>query len=215
MSCYEWESGTVLLPTAEVARFRRTMNAAADREREEVQALAERVWAAVKTTPVTRRQAAAEQWIRDKHNQPVQYGVIDRAWWERADVVASMFAKSKGKKPGESEVASAGFARASRRTRWWGCGEASVVLDGRTVLWSVPENNRAVEHARESWLGVVFFGFLGSVRWTRGSGSEGFVGNNEYNRESMADGGGGNFVTERFGPLGEVALGRLLAGPWV
>ncbi len=215
MSCHEWESGTIILPSAEVARFRKTMNAAADKEREAVQALAEKAWAAVKSTPVKRRKEATAQWLRQTERQQANNDGNWSNWWERAHAVESLFRASGGKKPGEKDLAAAGYGRASSRTKSWEWGEASVVLDGRTVLWSVPENNHAVEHARESWLGVTLFGFLKSVRWTRGSGSEGFVGNNEYNRESMVDGGGGNYVTVRFGPLGDVALDRVLAGPWV
>jgi hypothetical protein len=215
MSCYEWESGTVLLPSAEVARFRKTMNAAAETERDALCDLAGKAWAAVKSTPVKQRQAATARWLTERYRQQVGNSGNGSNWWERAYAVESLFRASGGKKPGEKDLAASGFARATSRTRMWEWSEASVMLDGRTVLWTVPENNHAVEHARGSWLGVALFGFLGSVLWTRGSGSEGFVGNNEYNRDSMSDGGGGNYVTVRFGPLGDVALGRVLAGPWV
>lgn len=79
------------------------------------------------------------------------------------------------------------------------CGESSISFDKRVVVWSVPENNHAREHGRTHPLARVLFETLGSVRWTRGTGGD-IVGNDEYNRDSRDEGGGGNYVLTRFGP---------------
>lgn len=87
--------------------------------------------------------------------------------------------------------------------------EASIHFgkDGRTVTWDVGENNHACETAHEHPVARAFFGALNRVSWTRGSGGT-IVGNDEYNRDADYEGGGGNYVTSRFGPLGKEESGR-------
>lgn len=84
----------------------------------------------------------------------------------------------------------------------------TFIDERRTVRWYVGENNKAVERARRSWLGQAFFRELNAISWTRGSGGE-LIGNDEYNRENRCAGGGANYVTARFGPLGaQVKISR-------
>lgn len=74
----------------------------------------------------------------------------------------------------------------------------SFVKKLRTVIWSVSENNNAVDHAHNHPVGKEFFRRMSRVVWTRGTGGQ-IVGNDEYNRESRHDGGGSNYVTNRYG----------------
>ena len=100
-------------------------------------------------------------------------------------------------------------------TKWAGCslGDFSISVNhkAKSLGWNVSENNHAVEHARQHPLGVAFFKVLAGVRWTRGSGGT-ISGNDEYCRDTVAEGGGANYVTARFGPLGQASdpLQRLL-----
>ena len=83
---------------------------------------------------------------------------------------------------------------------------AEVTLDNdtKTIKWYVPENNHAREHAEASWLGRVVFGALNRIEWpSRGKTGGVLVGNDEYNREASYVGGGGNYVTATYGPLGK------------
>lgn len=74
----------------------------------------------------------------------------------------------------------------------------------KTITWCVTENNLAVERAHQGWLAVQFFKLLDGVNWTRSTGGT-LVGNDEYNRVSYDAGGGGNYITRSYGPLGEQA----------
>lgn len=83
-------------------------------------------------------------------------------------------------------------------------GDAFLSITGRTVLWEVQENNRAVEDARDTLAARALFGYLDGIRWTRSTGGYG-VGNDEYHQDDREAGGGGNYVTFRYGPLGIAA----------
>lgn len=76
--------------------------------------------------------------------------------------------------------------------------ETTITLKGNTVIWDVPENNHACDHAREHPLAVALFEFLDRrVEWTSRSGGT-IVGNDEYNREDDSVGGGGNYVVREY-----------------
>lgn len=66
-----------------------------------------------------------------------------------------------------------------------------------TLSWDVSENNHAVDSSRDSYMGSAMFALLAKIEWTRGSGGT-FIGNDEYNRDSECEGGGGNYVTATY-----------------
>jgi hypothetical protein len=86
----------------------------------------------------------------------------------------------------------------TRTTQFLAGYDGQVTFQGNLAIWSVSENNRAVEDARESPVGRAFFGALRRVEWTRGSGGT-LWGNDEYNQEGYGE-GGGNYVTAEYGP---------------
>lgn len=97
------------------------------------------------------------------------------------------------------------FPEVSRsRNDTYRLGGFSIVLDKdeKTLTWSVQENNHAIETARDHPLARALFTRLAKVRWLRGTGGV-FVGNDEYTRDSGEVGGAANYVTARYGPLGE------------
>lgn len=79
------------------------------------------------------------------------------------------------------------------------CGTVYFNHKDKTVTWDVDENNRAVESARGTWLAETLFRALNQIKWTRGSGGK-IVGNDEYNRDSDYEGGGGNYINDEYGP---------------
>lgn len=199
MSCNNWEQGEVLLPAAAVPALRAALNAAVAAERAAMKSAVETLWKDLRSLPVRKRRGAAYD---------LMWGGRDRLGRrpEGEPDVLCFFEYAKWKKPTEVHYRAYGLLVTTNRTASWQAGDSGeVALDGRTVTWEVPEGNRAVDHARESTVGRAFFGFLNRVEWTRGTGSAGFVGNDEYNREADYAGGGGNYVTDRFGPLGDAA----------
>lgn len=81
-------------------------------------------------------------------------------------------------------------------------GDASIILDDetRTVIWDVPENNHARENARKDPLARALFRALGAIKWTRDSGGV-IAGNDEYNRDDLSAGAGGNYEVAYYGPV--------------
>lgn len=79
------------------------------------------------------------------------------------------------------------------------CGEPSISFEGRKVSWDVPGNNHARDRGRNHPLARSFFELLNRTSWTRGSGGV-IVGNDEYNQDSTAEGGGGNYTISQYGP---------------
>lgn len=196
MSCNEWEHGTLALPTAEVAPMRRALNRAHAAQMDRVKGLLERVWPEVKKLPADQRHR--KLWAGDF---PAAHTLADDETWND---LGSLFYASKGRKPTAEHWKKAFSAPTTNRTRNWSCGEAAVRLEGRHLTWDVPDNNHAVDHARASWLGQALFAQLARINWTRGSGGY-FVGNNEYNQGTSEPGGGGNYLTDTFGPAGDKA----------
>lgn len=109
--------------------------------------------------------------------------------------------KGYGARP--SRVLQAEMEFPTSRTTTFCAPDCSVIFNvaNRTVGWDVPENNHACEHARGSHLGEAFFGAIGKVRWTHGTGGV-ITGNDEYASGSREAGGGANYVTAAYGYLG-------------
>ena len=198
MSCYVWEAGTITLPAAAVPGLRKALNTAAVTYRALVLAEIEAVWNDVKALPLAKRVAAIPDWV----SLPVSYDDVHAHRRADARMRAQCILKSSGgRKPTRAVLAQA-FPTPNARTREWGESEFGLTLDGRTLHWEVPQNNHARDHAAVTGLYQAALTYLNAVTWTRGTGGV-IVGNDEYNRDTTYEGGGGNYVTHRFGPAGQ------------
>lgn len=193
MSCNEWESGTILLPTAAVPGLRKALNAAAAEYRALVCEQVTAVWDSVKALPQGKRAAAVPNWVA------IPFDGDDAK--RRADALgdAQCLVKSfGGRKPTRAHIEKV-FPAPTARTRSWSEGAFQLDLTGRTLEWDVPQNNHARDRAASTLLQQAALRYLATVTWTRDSGGD-LIGNDEYNQDDTSIGGGGNYLTRRFGP---------------
>lgn len=205
MSKYEWESGGVKLPAREWAGFKRELRAAHDRLQERALALAAAVYAEATAAGRGRRGFNFHEEAERVFDRKVATHPNRQLEPYRWTIFAALFPQGeragtrKPRKPRASD-----FPKATSKTDAFGDGDWSIGLDGagRTFRWHVSQNNHAVEDAHEHPLAAAAFRLLDKMKWTRGTGGK-IVGNDENNEESREDGGGANYVTRRYGPIGE------------
>jgi hypothetical protein len=212
MSKYEWERGTIKLPSGVAPKMRRALVAAQQQYFDDVYAEAKKFWAANKTTSNKKLYEAV--WAeRDRCERRSRWGVtlsssMSKAKKQALQIFGDMSQMHRWKPdakphaPKKEDVAQMVGERANSRATRFVTEDATITFNGNNVTWSVEENNHAIDRARDSILGKVFFKELDKVQWTRGSGGE-IVGNDEYNREADYVGGGGNYQTGGYGPLGD------------
>lgn len=184
MSCYEWERGEILLPSDQATRFKQQFRTFAGRYRNEMKAQAIVFWEqyAKKTRSSAIYRERLHQWLQ-KQSHMDDY-LLDNLLWSLAE---------HPRKVQEKDLDYHLYPKPTNRINRFEFADASITFDGRKVIWDVYENNRACEHAHAHPLGRKLFELFGQVKWTRGSGGK-IIGNDEYNRDSDYEGGGGNYV---------------------
>lgn len=213
MSKREWERGTIKLPSAAWAPFKQAiqkgMTEAITKDYELAlklhAVLAEQkkgkrgfdLRAAYKAEAYATLPGRASRYFASDDKPKYPFGVLDT--WEIERLLLGTEQPYTLLKPKKKDFAP--FTSASLSFRGQSC---TLTLDNATreVTWDVDEGNRNVEEARGTPLGKLLFEQLKKVHWTRATGGT-IVGNDEYNEDNDHEGGGANYVTERFGPLGE------------
>lgn len=237
MSCYEWETATITLPSAAVAPLKKALREHTNDFHARVRKEAVRLHKKMGTRSTAKYRKALFEAERASWDRPgprsvsnsfyANWGAPPKPSTQTPDDMVSNAAfevlwtvlhfAERGEKtlhvPTVADVEQVA-PRPTNRTNHFpirthrGGTEGGITFDGRTVTWNVMENNHAVENAHEAPLAAVFFNYLDSVKWTRGTGGYG-TGNNEYNREDDAPGGGGNYTTFSYGPLGDTVRGHI------
>jgi hypothetical protein len=212
LSNYEWERGEFTLPAAEFAHVRQAVQAADADHKKRVFAKTQGFWEDLSRKEKTGGKAylAAVARLAEEHPASPRgfFSLSERELGEerqdqaaREAAIDMLHAKGYGARPSRVLQAEMGFP--VNRTTTFHTAHCSVKFDAanRTVTWDVPENNHACEHARSSHLAAAFFGAIGKVPWTHGTGGV-ITGNDEYNRGSRAADGGANYVKAAYGYLG-------------
>jgi hypothetical protein len=200
MSKYEWERGTIKIPAKAWASFRteviKAWNEQAIRRLERATKLHARAKEVVKGKRGAKRQEALRQ-LQDQHlrshpEDDATIGMVMSFRWENGKSLLEL--KNAPKKKDAQILPTTKDCTLS-------LGDATVTLrnEARTVTWDVPENNHARDHARRHPVAKALFRLLDRIDWTRGSGGK-IVGNDEYNRDSEYEGGGGSYVTVEYSP---------------
>lgn len=212
MSRRENEEGTLKIPTAAWSGLKKSLQECLQRmvERDFEQAM--QLHTAVAELKKGKRNFDLKAELvkeADRHKQvPGRYGMESELVYPFITVGSYQLARWLISEDGKSllKPKKKDFPFPNSKTLSFDQGPLSIRLDqeAKTLTWSVDEGNHNVEEAHGSELGKQCLRLLKHVTWTRGSGGT-FVGNDEYNEEGGRgqEGGGGNYVTERFGPLGE------------
>lgn len=200
MSCYNWERGTIIIPTKEWSKFRTALikawNADQLSKLERAKKAHAELTAAIKGKRGSKRTEALRKAVDARFTRK-RGGFME----EVDDDVRHLIVKGWGDNMTLKPLPKKKDFKILPTSK--SCAlhldEATIILknETRTVTWDVAENNRAVERAREEKLAKVLFRLLDKITWTRGSGGK-IVGNDEYNRDSDYEGGGGNYVTAEY-----------------
>jgi len=199
---------SIKLPTREFASFRRGMVQFYNERQTRLYAKAKSLYGQLKVASKSKRNFDYGEAFR-KLAQASSYGVFGYGisttidgYEEIMDAVLPfeqrkdgvMTSRRKPKAPKKKD-----FALLKQSTPIIRMPEASIGFAKKPyVTWAVSENNHAVERAHEHKVAHEFFKRLSAVKWVRGTGGE-IIGNDENNRDSDYAGGGGNYVTHRFG----------------
>lgn len=206
MSRYDWERGTIKLPTAEFAPLRKAIQDIMGKVTSDAFDLTQSFWKGLTRKEQTDRTAYAQalyKWnlstvgvTASGHRNPMP---------DRVSLAYDLLDGHTDKTGKPVRVMKSEVDFPTNRTTVFRWGELTVAFDkdNHTVTWAVRENNHAVDDAHESLLGHEFMLLINKVRWTRQTGGVLF-GNDEYHSDPDNSGidGGANYVTNAWGPVG-------------
>lgn len=198
MSCYEWERGEFTLPTGAASKLKAHLDMHVERQAEALIKETSSAWETLKKVPVAKRENTLI-FGRDHLSDSARELMRRYDPQTRKTVIRKPAAADIHKSLRERVAVWGRESEGKKLTYKLGDGATITFTGANTVVWDVPENNHAVDHAHDHPLAVAFFGYLDRhVPWTARSGGS-IVGNNEYNREGQGAGDGGNFTTRRYG----------------
>lgn len=190
MSCYNWCSGTIKIPTKEWSAFRKAVIAAHNSYNERSFQIARDLHAKIKLDSKYKRNYS----FYNKAFDSVYNGNLSVPNHFKHLIFRSLLNDNypaKLKLPKKKD-----FPKATLKTECYGY----FILNhsSKSICYNVEENNRAVEEATADLFVKQVFRLLNRMTWTRNSGGT-IVGNDEYNRHCNHEGGAANYVVYCFG----------------
>ncbi|MDR5726272.1 MAG: hypothetical protein RB191_02265 [Terriglobia bacterium] len=223
MSRYDWERGEIVIPKSEWARFKKNLREAYNRGLAQDLVRVQRAVGKMRAVHKGKRNVDWNEALiqaltgaASADHSPRAQQLRDQCTWLITDWYAISQAVLQCTKEASSDAPAKyrpralkkkDFPMATSKTLRFAAGDdrGAILLDEvrHTVCWSVPENNRACQTARESYMGRTFFQILDRIAWKRNSGGR-ILGNDEYNQDAGRDheGGGGSYLKNAYGPLG-------------
>lgn len=218
MSCNGWEKGTIVIPSAQWAGFKKSIREACAAAELHDFNLAVKLVEAVKAKNKGKRGVDWRVELDQESDRTERsYGYYATTAYaypfkllagyahyllrERLLVLDEKSGKYKLRAPLKKD-----FCTVNGKTITFDAVDGTLSFDDKkhAAVWYVSENNHAVDNARESFVGNLFFKLLDKMQWGRNSGGA-IIGNDEYNRDSGRDsaGYGGSYISKAYGPLGE------------
>lgn len=205
MSKYEWEKGSIVVPYRQWPGFRSTILRLWENDRRH----AYDTYCRLRKEVMYRARGLRGQARKNAMEKTVLGDVVAaRAEELQREMVWRICRTDRTKKMVRADF-DLPVQKTQDRTMWRDDWSLSLTNASRTILWSVEENNHAVDHAHNDQFVKKVFRLLDNIVWTRGSGGVIF-GNDEYNRDAWGEGEGGNYVTRHYGPEGKKRLTRPL-----
>jgi hypothetical protein len=203
MSTYEWERGEFKLPAADFRMVRKQMVDTESYLASQDYASAVTLRSKLVASGKGRRKFDFHELCRQLMSESLskdadKYRIFNAIFPEKVKIVDGKHSRAVSQKPMNPKKSS--FKKTKASATSFHAGEASVTFNPKTktIVWHVPENNHACDEARETAIAKAFFRALDRVKWTNRTGGT-VVGNNEYHSENTREGGGANYVTERYG----------------
>ena len=195
MSRYEWERGTIKLPSKEYAKFRsdviKKWNELEERRFQQACEIFDQVTKETKG----KRNVDKPKLMRDRAALKYGNSMNQDELHRLKQLLTKQHDKPKLLRPKKKDLDLKPISRQCSIPS----DDGSITFHDKekSVTWDVSENNHACETARATPIARYFFQRLSQITWTRGSGGT-IVGNDEYNRESEYEGGGGNYTTASY-----------------
>lgn len=229
MSTYEEERGEILLPSGSVVALRNALTTTVNTQRAKTFDLAEKIHAYLTSDKGVEERKALSSILRGKAlngmyqvqdvlgkvaqklNPPRRdrWGYVEETsndyhqMWDIERLLIKRDEKGKPVKLQAPKKKDIPLFPASKTWKWedgeWG---VSINPKTRMLTWYIPENNHAVDTARESELGKTLFSMLDKIEWTRGTGGVARY-SNEYMRDADMEYGGGGSREVGYGPRGK------------
>lgn len=198
MSCYEWEYGQIVLPSADFARVRRAVQDADQQIKDEAFEVTQRVWSRLSRKERSDTDPYGAGLRRELQNEG---SATSAAAQRQAEIALNRRAWNR-EWPARVKKTDMDFPT-NRTTTFPADSDGTVHFErtSSTATWSVAENNHAVDHARSSPVWSALDRALSKTKWTPRTGGV-IAGNDEYRSESVDVGGGANYTTGGYGPAG-------------